>query len=148
MCPKSLLALLSLLIHISSRLHSFVPKYCIHSCSCSLTFETLCCQVAQEWPGLPLGVKFDPSDQEIIWHLLAKVGAGNSKPHPFIDEFITSLEVDDGICYTHPQHLPGGQHEFYSNLNTGLFFNQCKQLYDYKIQVSSKMEVLLTFSIE
>ncbi|XP_040868984.1 SUPPRESSOR OF GAMMA RESPONSE 1-like isoform X4 [Glycine max] len=63
--------------------------------------------VAQEWPGLPIGVKFDPSDQEIIWHLLAKVGAGNSKPHPFIDEFITTLEVDDGICYTHPQHLPG-----------------------------------------
>ncbi|RDX69496.1 Supressor of Gamma Response 1, partial [Mucuna pruriens] len=63
--------------------------------------------VAQEWPGLPKGVKFDPSDQEIIWHLLAKVGAGNSKPHPFIDEFITTLEVDDGICYTHPQHLPG-----------------------------------------
>ncbi|KAJ1403154.1 NAC domain [Sesbania bispinosa] len=64
-------------------------------------------KVAQEWPGLPKGVKFDPSDQEIIWHLLAKVGAGNSKPHPFIDEFITTLEVEDGICYTHPQHLPG-----------------------------------------
>ncbi|TKY51664.1 NAC domain-containing protein 8 [Spatholobus suberectus] len=62
--------------------------------------------VAQEWPGLPKGVKFDPSDQEIIWHLLAKVGAGNSKPHPFIEEFITTLEGDDGICYTHPQHLP------------------------------------------
>ncbi|XP_061375063.1 SUPPRESSOR OF GAMMA RESPONSE 1-like isoform X2 [Gastrolobium bilobum] len=63
--------------------------------------------VTQEWPGLPKGVKFDPSDQEIIWHLLAKVGVGNSKPHPFIDEFITTLEVDDGICYTHPQNLPG-----------------------------------------
>ncbi|XP_061349721.1 SUPPRESSOR OF GAMMA RESPONSE 1-like isoform X2 [Gastrolobium bilobum] len=63
--------------------------------------------VAQEWPGLPKGVKFDPSDQEIIWHLLAKVCAGNSKPHPFIDEFITTLEDDDGICHTHPQHLPG-----------------------------------------
>ncbi|KAK7306963.1 hypothetical protein VNO77_39617 [Canavalia gladiata] len=63
--------------------------------------------VAQEWPGLPKGVKFDPSDQEIIWHLLAKVGAGNSKSHPFIDEFITTLEVVDGICYTHPQNLPG-----------------------------------------
>ncbi|MED6184676.1 hypothetical protein PIB30_049823 [Stylosanthes scabra] len=63
--------------------------------------------VAQEWPGLPKGVKFDPSDQEIIWHLLAKAGVGNLKPHPFIDEFITTLEVDDGICYTHPQHLPG-----------------------------------------
>nr|ACU20403.1 unknown [Glycine max] len=50
--------------------------------------------VAQEWPGLPKGVKFDPSDQEIIWHLLAKVGVGDSKSHPFIDEFITTLEVD------------------------------------------------------
>ncbi|XP_047176867.1 SUPPRESSOR OF GAMMA RESPONSE 1 [Vigna umbellata] len=63
--------------------------------------------VAQEWPGLPKGVKFDPSDQEIIWHLLAKVGVEGSKPHPFIDEFITSLEEDDGICYTHPKSLPG-----------------------------------------
>ncbi|GAU21486.1 hypothetical protein TSUD_242090 [Trifolium subterraneum] len=63
--------------------------------------------LAKEWPGLPKGVKFDPSDQEIIWHLLAKVGVGNLKPHPFVDEFINTLEVDDGICYTHPQNLPG-----------------------------------------
>ncbi|KAK4260884.1 hypothetical protein QN277_003946 [Acacia crassicarpa] len=63
--------------------------------------------VAQDWPGLPKGVKFDPSDQDIICHLLAKVGMANSRPHPFIDEFITTLEVDDGICYTHPKHLPG-----------------------------------------
>ncbi|KAL2347528.1 hypothetical protein Fmac_001528 [Flemingia macrophylla] len=62
--------------------------------------------VAQEWPGLPKGVKFDPSDPEIIWHLLSKVGVGDSKPHPFIDEFITTLDEDDGICYTHPQNLP------------------------------------------
>lgn len=63
--------------------------------------------VTQEWPGLPRGVKFDPSDQEIIWHLLAKVGEGSLEPHPFIDEFITTLKMDDGICYTHPQRLPG-----------------------------------------
>ncbi|XP_038892786.1 SUPPRESSOR OF GAMMA RESPONSE 1 [Benincasa hispida] len=63
--------------------------------------------VAQEWPGLPRGVKFDPSDQEIIWHLLAKVGIGGSRPHPFIDEFIPTVFEDDGICYTHPQKLPG-----------------------------------------
>ncbi|MED6205048.1 hypothetical protein PIB30_014522 [Stylosanthes scabra] len=63
--------------------------------------------VAQEWPGLPKGVKFDPSDQEIISHLLAKVGSSSSQPHPFIDEFIANLEVDEGICYTHPKHLPG-----------------------------------------
>ncbi|KAL2542675.1 NAC domain-containing protein 8 [Abeliophyllum distichum] len=63
--------------------------------------------VVHEWPGLPRGVKFDPSDQEIILHLLAKVGLGNSKPHPFIDEFIPTVDEDDGICYTHPQNLPG-----------------------------------------
>jgi hypothetical protein len=40
-------------------------------------------------------------------HLLAKVGVGDSEPHPFIDEFITTIEEDNGICYTHPQHLPG-----------------------------------------
>ncbi|CAL0308002.1 unnamed protein product [Lupinus luteus] len=63
--------------------------------------------VAQKWPGLPKGVKFDPSDQDIISHLIAKVGEGNSKPHPFIDEFITTIEGADGICYTHPKNLDG-----------------------------------------
>ncbi|XP_026663472.2 SUPPRESSOR OF GAMMA RESPONSE 1 isoform X1 [Phoenix dactylifera] len=63
--------------------------------------------VVQEWPGLPRGVKFDPSDQELLWHLLAKVGKGDAKPHPFINEFIPTVEEDDGICYTHPQKLPG-----------------------------------------
>lgn len=64
-------------------------------------------QVAQAWPGLPAGVKFDPSDQEIIWHLFCKSGHENVKPHPFIDEFIPTVKEDDGICYTHPQNLPG-----------------------------------------
>ncbi|XP_051122615.1 SUPPRESSOR OF GAMMA RESPONSE 1 isoform X2 [Andrographis paniculata] len=63
--------------------------------------------VADAWPGLPRGVKFDPSDQEIIWHLLAKVGYEDLKSHPFIDEFIPTVDEDDGICYTHPQNLPG-----------------------------------------
>ncbi|KAJ6324524.1 hypothetical protein OIU76_011758 [Salix suchowensis] len=63
--------------------------------------------VVQEWPGLPRGVKFDPSDQEIIWHLLAKASDGGIKPHPFIKEFIPTVDNDDGICYTHPQNLPG-----------------------------------------
>ncbi|MQM23057.1 hypothetical protein Taro_056119 [Colocasia esculenta] len=63
--------------------------------------------VVQQWPGLPRGVKFDPSDQELLWHLLAKGGEGDPKPHPFIDEFIPTLEGDDGICYTHPKKLPG-----------------------------------------
>lgn len=64
-------------------------------------------QVADEWPGLPIGVKFDPSDQEIIWHLLAKSGLEGLRLHPFIDEFIPTIDEEDGICYTHPQNLPG-----------------------------------------
>ncbi|XP_073280534.1 SUPPRESSOR OF GAMMA RESPONSE 1-like [Primulina huaijiensis] len=73
--------------------------------NCQFTIDNS--DVAHEWPGLPSGVKFDPSDQEIMWHLLAKVGVHNMKPHPFIDEFIPTVEEDDGICYTHPQNLPG-----------------------------------------
>ncbi|KAK8455288.1 hypothetical protein SEVIR_4G198400v4 [Setaria viridis] len=63
--------------------------------------------VVHQWPGLPKGVKFDPSDQELLWHLLAKHGKSGIKPHPFIDEFIPTVEGEDGICYTHPQKLPG-----------------------------------------
>ncbi|XP_068658670.1 SUPPRESSOR OF GAMMA RESPONSE 1-like [Aristolochia californica] len=73
--------------------------------NCSHTIDNS--DVAHEWPGLPRGVKFDPSDQELMWHLLAKAGFDGLKPHPFIDEFIPTLENDDGICYDHPQNLPG-----------------------------------------
>lgn len=64
-------------------------------------------QVSHEWPGLPAGVKFDPSDVQLLEHLAAKCGVGNAKPHVLIDEFIPTLEEDKGICYTHPENLPG-----------------------------------------
>ncbi|KAI4347040.1 hypothetical protein L6164_007889 [Bauhinia variegata] len=60
-----------------------------------------------DWLGLPAGVKFDPTDQELIEHLEAKVEAKNMKSHPLIDEFILTIEGEDGICYTHPEKLPG-----------------------------------------
>ncbi|ONK80751.1 uncharacterized protein A4U43_C01F21310, partial [Asparagus officinalis] len=68
-----------------------------------------------DWVGLPAGVKFDPTDQELIEHLEAKVAEGstsgsdsNSKlSHPLIDEFIPTIQGEDGICYTHPERLPG-----------------------------------------
>ncbi|KAH9762702.1 NAC domain-containing protein 75 [Citrus sinensis] len=61
-----------------------------------------------DWLGLPAGVKFDPTDQELIDHLEAKVEAKDMvKPHPLIDEFIPTIEGEDGICYTHPEKLPG-----------------------------------------
>ncbi|XP_057948937.1 NAC domain-containing protein 73-like [Malania oleifera] len=61
----------------------------------------------QDLPGLPAGVKFDPTDQEILEHLEAKVLSDNHKLHPLIDEFIPTLEGENGICYTHPEKLPG-----------------------------------------
>ncbi|XAR59188.1 hypothetical protein NMG60_11014889 [Bertholletia excelsa] len=61
----------------------------------------------QDLPGLPAGVKFDPSDQEILEHLEAKVSSDVCKMHPLIDEFIPTLEGENGICYTHPERLPG-----------------------------------------
>lgn len=58
-------------------------------------------------PGLPAGVKFDPTDQEILEHLDAKVLSDVRKLHPLIDEFIPTIEGENGICYTHPEKLPG-----------------------------------------
>uniref|UniRef100_A0A0E0LCN1 NAC domain-containing protein n=1 Tax=Oryza punctata TaxID=4537 RepID=A0A0E0LCN1_ORYPU len=61
-----------------------------------------------DWVGLPAGVKFDPTDQELIEHLEAKVRpGGEAAAHPLIDEFIPTIEGEDGICYTHPEKLPG-----------------------------------------
>jgi hypothetical protein len=64
-------------------------------------------QALQDWPGLPYGVKFDPTDQELIEHLQGKVAFDNSAAHPLIDEFIPTIGGEDGICYTHPEKLPG-----------------------------------------
>ncbi|CAN6238513.1 unnamed protein product [Urochloa humidicola] len=63
--------------------------------------------VAMQWPGLPAGVKFDPSDLELLEHLEEKIGLGGLKPHVLIDEFIPTIDNDEGICYSHPENLPG-----------------------------------------
>ncbi|KAJ4976037.1 hypothetical protein NE237_001143 [Protea cynaroides] len=60
-----------------------------------------------ELPGLPAGVKFDPTDQELLEHLEGKVRSDIQKHHPLIDEFIATLDGENGICYTHPEKLPG-----------------------------------------
>ncbi|KAI4348216.1 hypothetical protein L6164_008965 [Bauhinia variegata] len=79
--------------------------------------------VSPEWPGFPVGVKFDPTDAELLDHLAAKCGIGNQEPHLFINEFIPTLEGDQGICYTHPENLPGANknggsvHFFHRTMN-------------------------------
>ncbi|XP_073386413.1 uncharacterized protein [Physcomitrium patens] len=57
--------------------------------------------------SFPAGVRFDPSDEELLEHLAAKIGRSSRKPHPFLDEFIHTLVEEDGICRTHPENLPG-----------------------------------------
>ncbi|KAL6631364.1 hypothetical protein ACP70R_028214 [Stipagrostis hirtigluma subsp. patula] len=83
----------------------WVSNPCKECPRCSYVIDNS--DVVHQWPGLPKGVKFDPSDQELLWHLLAKHGKAGAKPHPFIDEFIPTVEEVDGICYTHPRKLPG-----------------------------------------
>ena len=72
-------------------------------------------------------MKFDPTDQEILEHLEAKVSRDARKIHPLIDEFIPTLEGENGICYTHPEKLPGNysflvsNHELYASVHPNLF---------------------------
>ncbi|KAF8031176.1 hypothetical protein BT93_D0396 [Corymbia citriodora subsp. variegata] len=63
--------------------------------------------IVHDLVGLPAGVKFHPTDQEILEHLEAKIMGNVSKIHFLIDQFIPTLEGDDGICCTHPERLPG-----------------------------------------
>ncbi|KAL7608086.1 hypothetical protein Lser_V15G13242 [Lactuca serriola] len=80
--------------------------------------------VSNEWPGLPIGVKFDPSDVELLEHLANKREVQqNIKQHPFIDKYITTLDGEERICNQHPENLPGSRkdgnsvHFFYRATN-------------------------------
>lgn len=75
--------------------------------SCGHEFEIQDQTGIQELPGLPAGVKFDPTDQELLEHLEGKVRPDARKLHRLIDQFIPTLQGENGICYTHPEKLPG-----------------------------------------
>nr|GEW96100.1 suppressor of gamma response 1 [Tanacetum cinerariifolium] len=74
-------------------------------------------RVNQAWTGLPCGVKFDPLDHQIMWHLLAKSGASGFQPNPSTDEFIPTVVKDEGISYIHPQKLPGNKKQKYEKIS-------------------------------
>ncbi|KAI4304382.1 hypothetical protein MLD38_039902 [Melastoma candidum] len=84
---------------------SFVETITCSSCGHGIKLYNQCS--IRPLPGLPVGVKFDPSDQEILEHLEAKVLKDTGRMHPLIDEFIPTLEGQDGICSMHPEKLPG-----------------------------------------
>ena len=54
---------------------------------------------------LPASVKFDPTDQELIEHLEAKVSADSARFQSLIDLFIPTIDSEHGICYAHPEKL-------------------------------------------
>ena len=56
---------------------------------------------------LPGGVKFDPTDQELIEHLEAKVCADSARFQSHVDLVIPTIDSGHGICYTQPEKLPG-----------------------------------------
>nr|CAB3501561.1 unnamed protein product [Digitaria exilis] len=89
-------------------------------------FTLLLC--LQGWPGLPRGVEFNPSDSDLLWHLAAEVGNGLVKRHPFINEFIKSVDDDRGFSYTHPQDLPGvrqdGRASYFFHRRFGSYSNE------------------------
>ena len=64
------------------------------------------CKSKKDWPVQPAGVKFDPTDQELIEHLEAKVSADSARSHPLIDLFIPTIDSEYSICYTQPEKLP------------------------------------------
>ncbi|KAJ6683352.1 hypothetical protein OIU85_007076 [Salix viminalis] len=53
------------------------------------------------------GHQIKSQDQELLEHLEGKVKADSRKVHPLIDEFIPTIDGENGICYTHPEKLPG-----------------------------------------
>ena len=56
---------------------------------------------------LPTGVKFDPTNQELIEHLEAKVSADIARFQSLIDLFIPTIDSEHDICYPQPEKLPG-----------------------------------------
>ncbi|XP_031396116.1 NAC domain-containing protein 73-like [Punica granatum] len=78
-----------------------------YSLSCGHPIELYDQGRIHELPGLPAGVKFNPTDHEILEHLEAKAMEDGKRLHPLVDEFIKTLEGDSGICCSHPEELPG-----------------------------------------
>ena len=81
---------------------------------------------------VPAGVKFDPTDQELIEHIKAKVSADSVISHPLIELFIPTIDSEHSICYTHPEKLPGKTPigrllaQTYSFVYSSIFLFRCR----------------------
>ncbi|WOK99271.1 NAC domain-containing protein [Canna indica] len=95
---------------MSGKSHENMIKIACPSCGYRIQYQSrqdASASSFQDLLGLPAGVKFDPTDQELLEHLEGKAREDPQRLHPLIDEFIPTIEGEDGICYTHPEKLPG-----------------------------------------
>uniref|UniRef100_A0A0D9W688 NAC domain-containing protein n=1 Tax=Leersia perrieri TaxID=77586 RepID=A0A0D9W688_9ORYZ len=90
---------------LSCKLGELVPEAWGECPNCKVPIDNS--NVNLQWPELPAGVKFDPTDPEILEHLERKINMGNPGPPSLIDHFIPTIKEVEGICYTHPENLPG-----------------------------------------
>ncbi|KAF0913055.1 hypothetical protein E2562_020215 [Oryza meyeriana var. granulata] len=90
---------------LSCKLGELVPQAWRECPNCKCHIDNS--DVTLQWPEFPDGVKFDPSDLELLGHLERKINLGNPGPQSLIDYFIPTLDEVEGICYTHPENLPG-----------------------------------------
>ncbi|CAN6290192.1 unnamed protein product [Urochloa humidicola] len=119
-----------------------LPDRCQASVSAGGTGEAF----PQSWPGLPRGVEFNPSDSDLLWHLAAEVGNGLAERHPFINEFIKSVDDDRGFSYTHPQDIPGvrqdGRASYFFHRRFGSYSNEGDENISWKKTGSSRSIIL------
>ncbi|CAL9766664.1 unnamed protein product [Musa acuminata subsp. burmannicoides] len=94
------------MVSISKKSHENTIRTC-PSCGYPIQYQRQVAPSMQDFLGLPAGVKFDPTDQELLQHLEGKARSDPQRLHPLIDDFIPTIEGEDGICYTHPEKLPG-----------------------------------------
>lgn len=94
-----------------------LPYKCLHHVKLLLYLNVVLIVLLQGWPGLPRGVEFNPTDSDLLWHLAAEVGNGQARRHPFINEFIKSVDETIGFGYTHPQDIPGSSLLFNVNIS-------------------------------
>nr|CAE05864.3 OSJNBa0044K18.6 [Oryza sativa Japonica Group] len=75
---------------LSCKLGELVPEAWRECPNCKCHIDNS--DVTLQWPEFPDGVKFDPSDLEVLEHLERKINLGNPGPQGLIDHFIPTLE--------------------------------------------------------
>nr|XP_017237195.1 PREDICTED: NAC domain-containing protein 8-like isoform X1 [Daucus carota subsp. sativus]XP_017237196.1 PREDICTED: NAC domain-containing protein 8-like isoform X1 [Daucus carota subsp. sativus]XP_017237197.1 PREDICTED: NAC domain-containing protein 8-like isoform X1 [Daucus carota subsp. sativus] len=92
------------------------------NCCCSLDCADVR-RIILSFMGFIFDYGFYYQDAELLDHLAAKCRVGNQRSNMYLDKFIITLQEEGGICYTHPENLPGikkdgsNAHYFHKSMN-------------------------------